>query len=144
MNEENISDSSFVNYLIDNVNQALIDTEADLEDYLKEIREKLMKNYIKELKKTEKKESAMNLFKNLAKMLKKNSTRDHGTESKKQEEASNLNDSEDVLMRNETQDTMLGLMRDNSFNRVIGSFDPKMSLFKPKSNQPRNPRTHGP
>ena len=136
MNEENFSDSSFVNYLIDNVNQALIDTETDVADYLKEIKEKLMKNYIKELKKTKKKQSALNLFKNLAKMLKKSSIKESVKDpenSTKNFDSQKSNNNSEPMVRNDTMDTTTAMMRDNSFNKVVGSFDPKMSLFKPKS-----------
>lgn len=64
-------DPSFINYLIDNMNQALIESENDLENFLEKMRDEAIKDYFKKKKKEEKKSSIMNMIKKLAINLKK-------------------------------------------------------------------------
>ena len=135
MNEDQFSDSSFVHYLIDNINQALIDTETDLNEYLKEIKEKLMKTYVRELKKNQKKASTMNLFKNLASMLKKKSIKETlDDKSKSSDKKNQFNISKDQYAsekKDKSEDS--DSVKRNPFNKKGSEFDPKSSIFTPKS-----------
>lgn len=131
---EEFADQSFIHYLIDNINQALVDSETDLNEFLTEIKEKLMKNYVNELKKSKKKETTMNLFKNLAQILKKKSqnqidqSRDLASQKDSQQ-------SQDWSMNftNSGKNTP-SFERSQSMQKSFG-FDPKMSIFRPKSSR---------
>ena len=80
----------------------------------------------------------MNLFKNLAKMLKKKTMKDNEQDSNKKDnlkrfDSQKTKDLNETPIRNTSEETS-SLARDNSFNKTQGSgFDPKLSLFKPKS-----------
>lgn len=148
MAEEEFSDQSFIYYLIDNINQALVDSETDLNDFLTEIKEKLMKNYVKELKKNKKKENTMNLFKNLASILKKKSQSDID-QAKNSSQGDQSQKSQDWSMsNNDAGKNTPDFERTQSMHKPSG-FDPKRSLFRPKSRSqarrinPENFRTCG-